>query len=141
MVDIREPVSPEVGPGFSREWGAARPGVGPVETPRSELPCPPGQVYGMPPCPPGLVCQQRLRCYTPAPGDDGGPDPSQLGGGTLADLLAGIGGGFALPELPQQAVGLAPAERTTVPPFAVLLILGGVAAGGYALYRRSQRAG
>ncbi len=94
-----------------------------------------------PDAPAGTACtSQCCACATspvaaPPRGGGGGGEP------TLADVLAGIGGGsaFQLPELPQTAAGLAPGERTTVPPFAILLILGGLGAGGYYLYRRSKK--
>ncbi len=112
-------------------------------------------VSGCPAAQPQMECLPNgcCRCVFPGAGTGGGgagqTDVSQPGTAgpsdplaRMADVIAGMlggGGGIVIPQVPQPQVVAAPVTRQQMNPVALLLVIGGLAIGGYYVYQVTRR--
>ncbi len=77
-------------------------------------------------------CGERLDGQQPE-------DPLNKMADVIVRMIGGGGGGIVIPQVPQPQVVAAPVTRQQMNPVALLLVIGGLAIGGYYVYQVTRR--
>jgi hypothetical protein len=97
---------------------------------------------GAPPaCPEGQIVWNQVLCRwecRPGTGSTGG-GPLDRVADVIGQVLAGGGGGIIIPQIPQPQAVVAPATERRYNPAAIVLLVAGLALGGYYVYQRTRR--
>jgi hypothetical protein len=72
-------------------------------------------------------------------GGDGGKTPIDRVADVIERVLAGGGGGIVIPQIPQPQAVVAPTMERRYNPAAIVLLVAGLALGGYYVYQRTRR--
>jgi hypothetical protein len=72
-------------------------------------------------------------------GGDGGKTPLDRVADVIERVLAGGGGGIIIPQVPQPQAVVAPTTERRYNPAAIVLLVAGLALGGYYVYQRTRR--
>jgi hypothetical protein len=72
-------------------------------------------------------------------GGDGGETPLDRVADVIERVLAGGGGGIIIPQVPQPQAVVAPTTERRYNPAAIVLLVAGLALGGYYVYQRTRR--
>jgi hypothetical protein len=70
---------------------------------------------------------------------DGGKTPLDRVADVIERVLAGGGGGIIIPQIPQPQAVVAPTTERRYNPAAIVLLVAGLALGGYYVYQRTRR--
>jgi hypothetical protein len=86
------------------------------------------------------VCWPQVRDKDGDGGDGGdGKTPLDRVADVIERVLAGGGGGIIIPQIPQPQAVVAPTTERRYNPAAIVLLVAGLALGGYYVYQRTRR--
>jgi hypothetical protein len=86
------------------------------------------------------TCEPQVRDKDGDGGDGGdGKTPLDRVADVIERILAGGGGGIIIPQIPQPQAVVAPTTERRYNPAAIVLLVAGLALGGYYVYQRTRR--